>query len=465
MGGYHSTTRRTGAHHPKRGSRRLLRRAAVALLTAGLTGSGAVGAHAAYPAADDHEPVTPSSPGAGRDAGREPAEQQPAPQAEPAQAPEPAEPDPAVADAEETAAERDLALASTWHLDPSLLTPLPTDSHTTTEARAQLAEIASRFEQVLERYETARLNAEAAQAVARDAAVGLSHAQAALGEATARYRADRKLFVAVILETYTTDSVGDFGKLLSAETGEDLATGLVALQEMGQSQSSAVIAAEESRDRLRVAAEAVAEAERESRASLVRATLAVTRATDARAEVVSDLRTARALLKDATLADQLALEQERLALERGYDVRELGEITFPLPRSASFVDQENWGAKSEHWSSVHTGDDLSTGCGTPVLAATDGVVEVRTDQSWSGPWLVMVTTGEGKLSTWYAHLETLVAEDGQEVLAGDTIGMVGSEGNSSGCHLHFEVHPQGGGIYEDNVDPVAWLREVDAYPS
>jgi murein DD-endopeptidase MepM/ murein hydrolase activator NlpD len=139
-------------------------------------------------------------------------------------------------------------------------------------------------------------------------------------------------------------------------------------------------------------------------------------------------------------------------------------VSFPLAADAPFVDQDNWGASSAHWAQVHTGDDLSAACGTAVLAATDGTVLVRTDQTWSGRWLVLVSTGEGRLSTWYAHMESLRVADGASVRAGQQIGVVGAEGNATGCHLHFEVHPTGGSIYEDDTDPRQWLRAADVYP-
>ncbi len=93
-----------------------------------------------------------------------------------------------------------------------------------------------------------------------------------------------------------------------------------------------------------------------------------------------------------------------------------------------------------------------------MLAATGGVVLIRTDQAWSGRWLVQLSTGSGKLTTWYAHMQALTVAHGQHVTAGEQLGQVGSEGNSTGCHLHFEVHPRGGSIYEDGVDPSVWLR-------
>jgi endonuclease/exonuclease/phosphatase family metal-dependent hydrolase len=136
-----------------------------------------------------------------------------------------------------------------------------------------------------------------------------------------------------------------------------------------------------------------------------------------------------------------------------------GTVTFPLPAGSGYTDAHNWGAVGAAWSKGHTGTDFSVACGTPVLAATGGTVVVRTDQPWSGRWLVQVTTGVGRLTTWYGHLQALLVREGQSVRAGEPLGEVGAEGNATGCHLHFEVHPRGGTIYEDGVDPTAWLQD------
>jgi len=135
-----------------------------------------------------------------------------------------------------------------------------------------------------------------------------------------------------------------------------------------------------------------------------------------------------------------------------------GGVVLPLPAGSGYVDLENWGSTGVHWANRHTGTDFSVACGTPVLAATAGTVIVRSDQPWAGRWLVQVSTGPGSLATWYAHLRALDVTDGQRVAAGQQIGEVGSLGNSTGCHLHFEVHPRGGGMYEDDVNPTDWLR-------
>ena len=142
----------------------------------------------------------------------------------------------------------------------------------------------------------------------------------------------------------------------------------------------------------------------------------------------------------------------------GYPPTE-GTVTFPLPAGSGYVDQANFGHTGSSWSSIHTGTDLSVACGTPVLAATSGTVEIDTDQSWAGPWLVKVSTGQNRLSTWYGHLSRVTVANGAVVSEGQQIGEVGDLGNATGCHLHFEVHPRNGSIYQDGVNPTAWLKQ------
>ncbi|GAB3266964.1 hypothetical protein GCM10027425_33520 [Alteromonas gracilis] len=136
-----------------------------------------------------------------------------------------------------------------------------------------------------------------------------------------------------------------------------------------------------------------------------------------------------------------------------------GTVAMPVDPGSGYIDRRNWGASAAVWTNGHTGTDFSVACGTAVRAATSGVVLVETDQAWSGRWLVKVqSAGPGSLTTWYAHMQDISVRQGQIVRSGQRLGDVGAEGNSTGCHLHFEVHPRGGSIYEDNIDPSAWLK-------
>lgn len=93
----------------------------------------------------------------------------------------------------------------------------------------------------------------------------------------------------------------------------------------------------------------------------------------------------------------------------------------------------------------HTGTDISVAAGTPILAAADGVVSIANGtDSWgdSYGYYVKLDHGEG-LETLYAHCSSICVTAGQEVAQGEVIAYVGSTGNSTGNHLHFEVRVDG----------------------
>lgn len=103
-------------------------------------------------------------------------------------------------------------------------------------------------------------------------------------------------------------------------------------------------------------------------------------------------------------------------------------------------------------STFHPGIDLPTAAGTPVGAAASGrVVFAGFDGGGYGN-LVEVAHGGGVVSM-YAHLAGVSVRVGQTVTAGARVGRVGSTGESTGPHLHFEVHVRGAA-----VDPLPALR-------
>lgn len=90
---------------------------------------------------------------------------------------------------------------------------------------------------------------------------------------------------------------------------------------------------------------------------------------------------------------------------------------------------------------VHSGIDLAAALGTPVVAALAGRVHVV--RTIGGYGLRVELTHAGGLLTLYGHLRSAAVADGDTVLAGEAIGTVGSTGNSTGPHLHFEVRRAG----------------------
>ena len=86
---------------------------------------------------------------------------------------------------------------------------------------------------------------------------------------------------------------------------------------------------------------------------------------------------------------------------------------------------------------LHAGMDIPAPTGQPIYAAADGTVVKAGSYGGYGN-AVVVDHGEG-LSTVYAHQSRMAVQVGQSVLAGDTVGYVGSTGFSTGAHLHFEI--------------------------
>lgn len=91
----------------------------------------------------------------------------------------------------------------------------------------------------------------------------------------------------------------------------------------------------------------------------------------------------------------------------------------------------------ERWGKLHSGIDIAAGAGESVLCASDGVVTYAGVNGGYGN-LIIVKHKENT-ETYYAHLSSILVNVGDSVLKGQEIGKVGSTGNSTGPHLHFEV--------------------------
>jgi murein DD-endopeptidase MepM/ murein hydrolase activator NlpD len=104
----------------------------------------------------------------------------------------------------------------------------------------------------------------------------------------------------------------------------------------------------------------------------------------------------------------------------------------------------------------HTGIDLAGPFGTPIVAAADGVIAAA-DVSTVGYGNHIIIAHAGGLLTLYGHLEAMMVKPGDAVKAGQVIGLLGSTGNSTGPHCHFEVRVNGA-----PVDPRPFLPALPA---
>jgi len=119
-----------------------------------------------------------------------------------------------------------------------------------------------------------------------------------------------------------------------------------------------------------------------------------------------------------------------------------GIFQWPLPKA--FAITSPFGYRQDPVTgelSYHSGTDIAAPEGTPILAAADGTVTVaNASDLWGGGYgyHVKLTHADGS-ETLYAHCSVLCVTPGQTVQKGEVIAFVGSTGNSTGNHLHFEV--------------------------
>lgn len=127
-------------------------------------------------------------------------------------------------------------------------------------------------------------------------------------------------------------------------------------------------------------------------------------------------------------------------------------FVYVLPVSSG-VSHDTFGETGPYWVARHTGQDFPVPTGTPIRAVSSGTV-LETD--WAGAYgnRIRILLDDGT-EIWYCHLSSFIANTGQRVAAGQVVALSGSTGNSTGPHMHMEVHPH---RQKTAVDPLVWLR-------
>jgi murein DD-endopeptidase MepM/ murein hydrolase activator NlpD len=117
-----------------------------------------------------------------------------------------------------------------------------------------------------------------------------------------------------------------------------------------------------------------------------------------------------------------------------------------------------FGQVSGLWSHFHTGLDFAAPSGTEIHSIAPGVVQTTGyDGAYGNKTQIRLDDGT---VLWYCHQTSFVVHPGERVGTGELFGYVGSTGNTTGPHLHLEVHPHGG----DPIDPEKWLPEHHLHP-
>ena len=114
---------------------------------------------------------------------------------------------------------------------------------------------------------------------------------------------------------------------------------------------------------------------------------------------------------------------------------------------------ERFGASGGNWSSgQHTGQDFDGETGDAVRAVTSGVVIFAESLGRRG--IVVQLRHKGGIETWYCHLSKVDVAVGDTVTTGQRVGRIGTTGNVTGSHLHFELHTSP----KVAVNPMPWFK-------
>ena len=159
---------------------------------------------------------------------------------------------------------------------------------------------------------------------------------------------------------------------------------------------------------------------------------------------------AQARLQEVAASRAARAEAEAAAAEAAAAAAEAARPKTVMPVKGARLTS-GYGSR---WGTFHYGIDLAAPMHTPEYAAADGVV-LRAGSA-SGFGLAVYLLHENGDVTVYGHMDKILVEPGDYVDAGDTIALLGNRGQSTGPHLHFEVHQ--GGMNGKRIDPLPWLR-------
>ena len=128
-----------------------------------------------------------------------------------------------------------------------------------------------------------------------------------------------------------------------------------------------------------------------------------------------------------------------------YEVRKVTTYSGPAPAAVSGGGRFRWpagGYISQGYWYGHRAIDIANAVGAAIVAADSGYVSFSGWTDIGYGYLVVVDHGNG-YQTYYAHLSNIFVTEGQVVATGEIIGAMGSTGNSTGPHLHFEIRYKG----------------------
>ncbi len=134
-------------------------------------------------------------------------------------------------------------------------------------------------------------------------------------------------------------------------------------------------------------------------------------------------------------------------------------LAFPVAESGKPNIGSFFGVDRDGGSRKHEGIDIFAKKGTPALAAVNGTAQPGENKL--GGKVVFIRPDDADYTLYYAHLDSQLVHNGQHVLVGDTVGLVGNTGNArtTPSHLHFGIYTNGGA-----VNPLTFVAPITKKP-
>lgn len=262
-----------------------------------------------------------------------------------------------------------------------------------------------------------------------------------------------------LVSMYKTGSVGFIDVLLSSNNIEELITNFSMVQRILKSDSEILAGLEEDYEEIEQL-----KAEQEAAKAEIEASEAELQEKQAELQEEADEQEALSESLNAE-ADKLAAEalkrQQELEKQQNAGTADkvvnTGSYAWPLPSGAVITSYFGYRIHPIYgdWR-YHTGADLAMSSGTPVYAMGNGTVTMASTYGGYGN-CIMIYYGNG-IQSLYGHLSGYAVSAGQTVTKGQVVGYVGSTGQSTGPHLHFEVLVNG-----TRVDPFSYYSSSVLY--
>jgi murein DD-endopeptidase MepM/ murein hydrolase activator NlpD len=364
----------------------------------------------------------------------------------------------------------------------ALLTTATTTAHATPAERAaeaqtahdavaaEVAAIAARVTEAEQTLQRMTIEAEAAsgEALAAHAALAAAQEEATvtatrLAEARGAVEDTKDDVSTIGREAYMggDDTFGDVAILLDADSPTEVLQQAATLEQLGQERTQ-VLGQLEVAEIQEARADEAARTAVEERDQLARTAAEKEAAANqqlADAQGTFDAVAAENAALDAQLREAeirlLTLQGERDA-EAAWSAQQAAAAAPTLTATGGAVAPTNGRVTScygSRWGTLHAGVDIAAPIGTPIFTPEDGIVLQAGAASGFG-LAVAVQHGDGAI-TLYGHVNQMFVSAGQVVTAGQQIAEVGNRGQSTGPHLHFEVHT--GGLYANRTNPMPWL--------